>query len=279
MITAVWEDITYTVSFNANGGSGTMASASVKDGDSMTLPACSFTPPVHQRFKAWLIDGGEYAPGDSFTVAENTAVIAVWEACYTISFLSNGAEGSMETVTVAQGETYILPECGFAPLPGQSFKCWRINGRDAAPGTRYTPAGDVELIAVWENIIYDISFDANGGSGTMASMQNIYGYVLTLPECAFDAPVGNRHFKAWQIGATEYQPNERYTLTGSVTIKALWEGNDHTLSYLWSYPVSVAGVESAHEYAPNLNRSWTVTVPGAASLSTAARRWTTVMIS
>ena len=49
-----------------------------------------------------------------------------------------------------------------------------------------------------------------------------------------------------------------YTLTGNITIRALWEGTDYTLSYLWSYPVSVEGIESAHEYAANANQSWTV---------------------
>ena len=35
-----------SITFNANGGSGSMSSASVTSGSSYTLPACGFTPPT-----------------------------------------------------------------------------------------------------------------------------------------------------------------------------------------------------------------------------------------
>ena len=43
---------TYTVSFNANGGTGTMANVTVSAG-AYTLPANSFTAPAGKQFKGW----------------------------------------------------------------------------------------------------------------------------------------------------------------------------------------------------------------------------------
>ena len=84
--------LTYTVSFDANGGSGSMSSASVASGSSYTLPVCGFTPPTGKQFKAWSVNGAEYAPGASITVTGDTTVSAVWEVT-TVASGTCGANG------------------------------------------------------------------------------------------------------------------------------------------------------------------------------------------
>ena len=69
---------TYTVSFDANGGSGTMADVTGVLGD-YTLPENGFTAPDGKQFKAWSVDGKEKAVGDKITVTADTTVKAVWE--------------------------------------------------------------------------------------------------------------------------------------------------------------------------------------------------------
>ena len=71
---------TCNVSFDANGGSGTMADIVVSVGCSFELPTCGFTAPADQSFKAWSIGGIEKNPGDSVTIANDTVVKAVWES-------------------------------------------------------------------------------------------------------------------------------------------------------------------------------------------------------
>ncbi len=70
---------TYTVSFDANGGTGTMANATTTG--SYTLPACAFTAPEGKEFDCWKIDGDdtEYAVGDSVTISANTTFVAQWK--------------------------------------------------------------------------------------------------------------------------------------------------------------------------------------------------------
>jgi hypothetical protein len=73
------QPVTYTVSFDANGGSGTMADATTTG--SYTLPACTFTAPEGKEFDCWKIDGDntEYAVGDTVTIEANTTFVAQWK--------------------------------------------------------------------------------------------------------------------------------------------------------------------------------------------------------
>ena len=66
------------VTFDANGGSGTMADVTGISGE-YTLPANGFTAPAGKQFKAWSVGGVEKAAGDKITVTADTTVTAVWE--------------------------------------------------------------------------------------------------------------------------------------------------------------------------------------------------------
>ena len=57
-----------TITFNGNGGSGSMEPVTVKAETNYILPECGFTAPADQEFKAWEIGGTEYKVGDSYTV-------------------------------------------------------------------------------------------------------------------------------------------------------------------------------------------------------------------
>ncbi len=96
---------TYTVSFGANGGSGTMADVTGVSGD-YTLPSCGFTAPDGQQFKAWSVGGAEKAVGDKINVTTNTTVTAVWEdipvaaLTGTVTLTGDAKFGSVLTATV-----------------------------------------------------------------------------------------------------------------------------------------------------------------------------------
>ena len=68
-----------TVTFDADGGSGTMESESVNAGESYTLPDCGFTAPTGKTFDAWSIGEETYKAGDAYTVNADTTVKAVWK--------------------------------------------------------------------------------------------------------------------------------------------------------------------------------------------------------
>ena len=68
-----------TITFNAGGGSGDMDSVTVKAGTNYTLPACGFTAPPDQQFKAWEISGTEYPVNAPVTVTADITVKALWK--------------------------------------------------------------------------------------------------------------------------------------------------------------------------------------------------------
>lgn len=76
----VTPSVTYTVSFNANGGSGSKADVTVESGATYTLPAANtFTAPAGKVFDGWDVGGTKYAAGASITVSASTTVKALWK--------------------------------------------------------------------------------------------------------------------------------------------------------------------------------------------------------
>ena len=67
-----------TVSFNANGGSGTMLPVTGTIGETFTAPDCGFVAPDGCRFKGWALENGTEVV--SFTLNSDVTLFAVWES-------------------------------------------------------------------------------------------------------------------------------------------------------------------------------------------------------
>ena len=72
---------TYTVSFDANGGTGTMAEVTGVSAGAYTLPANGFTAPEGKRFVGWATSAGgtATAAGEAITISDNVTLYAIWE--------------------------------------------------------------------------------------------------------------------------------------------------------------------------------------------------------
>lgn len=66
-----------------------------------------------------------------------------------------------------------------------------------------------------------VSFASGGGSGTMYSVTVEKG-LYTLPQNGFTPPK-DKQFKAWSVGGNHLSPGSSITLTGNVTLTAVWE--------------------------------------------------------
>ena len=131
-----------TISFDPNGGTGTMKPMRVKAGVGYTLPECTFTPPEGKEFAGWLaVNGNVYPAGHDVFSTYDQSLKATWKdkevTEVTISFDPNGGTGTMQPMKVKSGEEFELPECTFTPPEGKEFAGWL-----AANGTVY-PAGDI----------------------------------------------------------------------------------------------------------------------------------------
>ena len=69
-----------TISFDPNGGTGTMKPMRVKAGVGYTLPECTFTPPEGKEFAGWLaVNGNVYPAGEVVTSSIDQSFKATWK--------------------------------------------------------------------------------------------------------------------------------------------------------------------------------------------------------
>ena len=165
----------FIITFNGNGGSGSMGPVTVKAGTNYILPACGFTAPADQEFKAWQIGGMEYKVGDSYTVNGDTEIKALWEnsvitpTTYTVTVSNNGnGTGTATPSTAAAGTTITLTA---TPNKGYHFKEWQVmSGNVTIKDDKFTmPNAHVEVKAIFEEDVpapteFIVTYDLNGGT-------------------------------------------------------------------------------------------------------------------
>ena len=94
---------------------------------------------------------------------------------------------------------------------------------------------EVTLYAHWALNTYTISFNKNGGSGSMDDVEKDYGSTYALPACGFTAPSG-KVFDGWAEGSAEGTKRTlpyNHTVTGNITFYALWRDGSYT-DYVFS---------------------------------------------
>ena len=146
-----------TISFDPNGGTGTMKPMRVKAGVGYTLPECTFTPPEGKEFAGWLaVNGNVYPAGHDVFSTYDQSLKATWKdkevAEVTISFDPNGGTGTMQPMKVKSGEEFELPECTFTPPEGKEFAGWlAVNGSVYPAGDIAFSTTDSVLKATWKD--------------------------------------------------------------------------------------------------------------------------------
>ena len=189
---AIWQPNTNTVHFDTNTGVGSMSDITVKTDASVTLPENVFTKEGYE-FIGWALtpNGGVvYADNGVFTsgVDSEYTLYAKWKGNENLfQFTAGGGEGSMDTSTVVTDEYTTVPQNGFTRA-GYTFVDWvDDNGTHWNPGDSYkgTTKPVQTLTAQWMANTGTLRFDANGGSGTMASIELKTDDPITLPKTEF----------------------------------------------------------------------------------------------
>lgn len=151
---AVWKANTYTVSYNANGGSGAPANQTKTYGVTLTL---SNTKPTRTgyTFSAWNTaqngSGTSYAPGGSYTANAAVTLYAQWTAnTYAVTFDAQGGSVTPASKSVTYGQPY-----GSLPVPvraGYRFDGWftvATGGTQVTAETVVTVTAAQTLYAHW----------------------------------------------------------------------------------------------------------------------------------
>ena len=223
-----------TITFDGNGGSGSMDSVTVKAGTNYILPACGFTAPTDQEFKAWEIGGTEYKVGDSYTVLGDTEIKALWEnsvitpTTYTVTVSNDGnGTGTATPSTAVAGTTIILTA---TPNTGYHFKEWQvISGGVTIKDDKFLmPNDNVEVKAIFEKDAPPAPTEftitvTSGGNGTASASpaKAAAGMEITLTA----TPDKGYHFKEWQVisGGVTIKDDKFTMPSANVEVKAIFE--------------------------------------------------------
>ena len=175
---------TYTVSFNANGGTGSMLDETEQLGV-LVLPECGFTAPTGRQFKCWAeggTGGDQYAAGEEYNVTANVTFYAIWEDIpatkYDVVYGIGEGQGSGASESVDEGTEITLDSyetIGMVAPNGKIFDYWsiRIGTAQSAEtaqkqaGDKITINADTYIIAIWKdapitNYTITATADANG---------------------------------------------------------------------------------------------------------------------
>ena len=147
------EDGDFTVTYNVNGGTGSIDPVDVKAGESITLNDCSeVTAPENKEFAGWAKSSSAQNPTvvSPFTPYADTTLYAVWKyIVFTVSYDANGGTGSIDSVEVNSGSSVALSDgTGFTPPEGKAFSGWEDDD-GVAVVSPFTPDKDTTLYAVW----------------------------------------------------------------------------------------------------------------------------------
>ena len=150
---AVWSPNTYTISYNANGGSGEPTAQTKTYDTDLTLTTSTPTRSGY-TFDGWNTksdgSGTNYSAGGKFTTNANTTLYAKWkQSTYTLRYNDNGGRGcSTETKTITPGNNL-----GKLCTPSRSgywyFEGWYYNGTKYTEYTKYNDNSDLTLTAHW----------------------------------------------------------------------------------------------------------------------------------
>ena len=244
---AVWEQnapTTYTVSYNANGGSGAPSSQTKTHNVTLTL---SSTKPTRSgyTFLGWSTSSTATSPtyyaSGSYTANASATLYAVWSknapATYTVSFNANGGSGAPSSVTKTDGVTLYLP----TTEPYRSnyeFLGWSTSSTATSPtyyaGGSFSRNANTTLYAVWEYSpeTYTVRYNANGGTGAPSSQTKTYGVNLTLSSTIPSRSGYN--FLGWSTSSTAtsatYSAGGSYTANAGATLYAVWEKANYEFS-------------------------------------------------
>ncbi len=250
---AIWTPVSYSISYTLNGGSVSTANPT-----SYTIETSSITLNNPTRagytFAGWTGSNGTTAQ-KSVTIAKgstgNRSYTANWTAnTYTISYNGNGNTGGS---TASSSHTYDTAEAltsnGFTKT-GYSFAGWATsasgsvaysNGQ-SVKNLSSTQGATVTLYAKWTANTYTVTYNANGGSGTMSNTTATYGQTATISANTFTRT--GYTFSSWSTSRSAADSNGwtnwsgtwsyidgQYGISGGVlNLYAIWTAIDTTIS-------------------------------------------------
>ena len=250
-VTAQWTPHTYTMTYNANGGTGAPASQTITYGQNATISSTRPTKAGY-TFEGWSTSStattGTYQPGGTYSnVTGAVTLYAIWskELSATFNSYGQGLSGAqVEHVKIYNNATsgnITTPKA--LPASGYSFRTWSTKTEANATENQI---GENKIVAISENKVYyasyqktaTITYNANGGSGA-PSAQSGTTYMnyegSTIPasiKLSTTRPTRAGYtFAGWKIGNKTYAAGDTVSIEDSISAVAQWNYATYTVYF------------------------------------------------
>ena len=222
-----------------NQAEGHGADICLEKGASITLPDAAGMGVKYRdsgiNIDGWYNDKPPYTPSESgqkvkeLQLSGRQSLVASYKAIpVRIEIDANGGKGGSVSQTVHKGTTVILE----APAKeGYLFKGWKDEKGNSYPAgedgkVKITVTGAMTLTAVWEARTFTVTYVLLDGKTRTETAA--YGQNVTLGE----EPRTGYTFVGWKDGEKMRQAGETITVTGNVTLTAVWEARTFTVTYV-----------------------------------------------
>lgn len=224
-VSPVWVAKTTEVTLEANGGSVSESSLSVKFASNYHLEA-----PVLQgkHFGGWFITptfeegtmipshGGWPLDDGELTIYAKWSDVRVYEASFDI-----GPHGFVSSQSAVEGGTIIMPDYDFE-IEGHDFEGWYYEGNYYQPGdTLLMPDQDIIILLKLVPASYTLTFIVD--EAEYASYEFLYSMDVESPS---DPTKEGYTFIGWSPLVPPIMPGE------DMVLEALWQINEYTLTFI-----------------------------------------------
>jgi uncharacterized repeat protein (TIGR02543 family) len=237
---AHWSADTFTVTFDAQGGTDPVPASRTVAFDSPYGPLATTTK-INFGFAGWWTGTGgtgtEITAASTVSIITDTTLYAHWSAdTFTVTF---DAQGGTAPAPASKAVTF---ESTYGPLatttrPGRTFAGWWTG--TGGTGTEITAASTVDITtdttfyAKWTPNSYTVTFDAQGGTAPVPASKTVtvdstYGSLATTSRTGWA-------FDGWWTGSegtgTEITAASTVSITSNTTLYAKWTPNTYTVTF------------------------------------------------
>ena len=226
---------TYTVKYDANGGTGAPSNQTKKQGESLTISTAKPTKTGY-TFTSWNTKkdgtGTKYDIGASYTTDSDVTLYAQYKEntiTYTVKYDANGGTGAPSNQTKTKGTDLVLSDIK-PTKEGYIFVNWNTKkdgiGTSYNAGSKYTTEASVTLYAQYEKELneeetkYTITFYTNDGTTEKSTKVVNKGDKVVKPE---DPTREGYTFDGWydkKENGKEYDFTKE--VTSDISLYAYW---------------------------------------------------------
>jgi len=160
---------------------------------------------------------------------------------YTLTYNANGGTGSMSPVVYDSNATATAASNGFTRI-GYNFTGWNTaangSGTPRAVGATFTMSANVTLYAQWAIKTYTVTYNANGGSGTMTDASSPYDSNATVTVLSNSFTRLGFTFVSFNTAAngsgTTRAPGSTFAASANVILYAQWTIKNYDIDTTWA---------------------------------------------